>query len=208
MYSCADCSVFACRSGNFEKLPLNCPMRDRENLDAIVNEYKKEEVRDFHRVAAIVEKVGYCKWPRVRETMEFAARMGYKRLGVAFCVGFKKEAKILVQLLRQNGFEAVSVACKCGGYDKSTIGLSEEDKLRGGYESMCNPIAQAELMNQSETDLNIILGLCVGHDSLFCRYSKAMVTTLVAKDRALGHNPAAALYLSEGYLKGRVNLEK
>ena len=208
MFSCADCAVFACRSGDFDKLPLNCPMRERENLDAIVREYKKEEIGEFHRVAAIVEKEGYCKWPRVRETMEFARRMGYKKLGVAFCVGFKNEAKILAKLLRQNGFEVVSVACKCGGYDKNTVGVTDEDKIRGGFEAMCNPVTQAELMNQSETEFNIALGLCVGHDSLFYRYSNAMVTTLVAKDRAMGHNPAAALYLAEGYCKDRVNLEK
>lgn len=208
MFSCADCGVFACRSGDFGKMPLNCPMRDRENLDGILEEYKKEEIRDFHRTAAIVEKTGYCKWPRVRETMEFALRMGYKRLGVAFCVGFKKEAKILAQLLRENGFEVVSVACKCGGYDKNTVGVADEDKIRGGFEPMCNPITQALLMNQSNTDFNIALGLCVGHDSLFYRYSDAMVTTLVAKDRAMGHNPAAALYLADGYCKDRVNLEK
>ena len=208
MYTCADCSVNACRSGDFDKMPLNCPMRDRENLDGIITEYQKEEIREFHRTAAIVEKAGYCKWPRVRETMEFVARMGYKRLGVAFCVGFKKEARILAQLLRQNGFEVVSVACKCGGYDKNTVGVADEDKIRGGFEPMCNPITQAELMNQSATEFNIALGLCVGHDSLFYRYSDAMVTTLVAKDRAMGHNPAAALYLADGYCKDRVNLEK
>ena len=208
MYSCADCAVYACRSGDFDKMPLNCPMREREKLDAIVCEYKKEDIGEFHRVAAIVEKEGYCKWPRVRETMEFARRMGYKKLGVAFCVGFKNEAKILAKLLRQNGFEVVSVACKCGGYDKNTVGVADGDKIRGGFEAMCNPITQAELMNQSETEFNIALGLCVGHDSLFYRYSNAMVTTLVAKDRAMGHNPAAALYLAEGYCKDRVNLEK
>lgn len=208
MFSCADCGVFACRKGDFERLPLNCPMRDRENLDNIVAEYEKEEIAAFHRTAAIVEKEGYCKWPRVRETMEFAQRMGYRRLGLAFCVGFRNEAKILAQLLRKNGFEVVSVACKCGGYDKNTVGVSDEQKIRGGFEPMCNPIAQAELMNQSAVDFNIALGLCVGHDSLFYRYSKAMVTTLVAKDRAMGHNPAAALYLADGYCKDRVNLEK
>ena len=35
---------------------------------------------------------------------------------------------------------------------------------------------------------------CVGHDSLFYRYSDAYVTTLVTKDRVTGNNPAAALY--------------
>ena len=34
----------------------------------------------------------------------------------------------------------------------------------------------------------------MGHDSLFYKHSKAPVTTLVVKDRKLGHNPVAALY--------------
>ena len=34
-------------------------------------------------------------------------------------------------------------------------------------EPMCNPIAQAQLLNRAQTQLNICLGLCVGHDSLF-----------------------------------------
>jgi len=64
---------------------------------------------------------------------------------------------------------------------------------------MCNPILQALLLNEEKTDFNIIVGLCVGHDSLFMKYSDALTTTLIAKDRVLGHNPAAALYLSESY---------
>ncbi len=65
--------------------------------------------------------------------------------------------------------------------------------------NMCNPILQAQLLNKEKTDLNILIGLCVGHDSLFIKYSEAIVTTLIAKDRVLGHNPAAALYLSDTY---------
>ena len=66
---------------------------------------------------------------------------------------------------------------------------------------MCNPILQARLLNQAKTDLNVVIGLCVGHDSLFYRYSDAYVTTLVTKDRVTGHNPAAALYTSNSYYK-------
>lgn len=47
--------------------------------------------------------------------------------------------------------------------------------------------------------MNIVMGLCVGHDSLFYKYSDAIVTTLVTKDRVTGHNPAAALYTSNSY---------
>ena len=62
---------------------------------------------------------------------------------------------------------------------------------------MCNPVMQAKILNKEKTDMNIVMGLCVGHDSLFYKYSEALVTTLVAKDRVMGHNPAAALYTSE-----------
>ena len=58
---------------------------------------------------------------------------------------------------------------------------------------------QAKILNKEKTDMNIVMGLCVGHDSLFYKYSEALVTTLVAKDRVMGHNPAAALYTSESY---------
>jgi uncharacterized metal-binding protein len=59
---------------------------------------------------------------------------------------------------------------------------------------MCAPLCQADILNQAGTDLNVMIGLCVGHDALFARHSAAPVTTLVVKDRVLGHNPAAALY--------------
>jgi len=59
---------------------------------------------------------------------------------------------------------------------------------------MCSPLGQADLLNEAGTDFNIVMGLCVGHDALFCKHSKAPVTTLIAKDRVLAHNPAGALY--------------
>lgn len=43
----------------------------------------------------------------------------------------------------------------------------------------------------------LMMGLCLGHDILFLRYAEAETTPLVVKDRALGHNPAAALYFSQ-----------
>ena len=71
---------------------------------------------------------------------------------------------------------------------------------------MCNPILQARLLNQAGTDLNVVIGLCVGHDSLFYRYSDAYVTTLVTKDRVTGNNPATALYTAESYYKKKFGL--
>ena len=88
---------------------------------------------------------------------------------------------------------------------KETVGITEEQKVRPGtYEVMCNPVAQAMLLNEQKTELNVVIGLCVGHDSLFYQYSDALCTTLVTKDRALAHNPAGALYCADSYFKNRV----
>jgi uncharacterized metal-binding protein len=55
------------------------------------------------------------------------------------------------------------------------------------------------VVNDTKCDFNVLLGLCVGHDSLFLKYAKAPSTVLAVKDRVMGHNPLAAVYLSEGY---------
>lgn len=60
---------------------------------------------------------------------------------------------------------------------------------------------QARILNDAGCDLNVIVGLCVGHDTLFMRHAEAPVTYLVVKDRVLAHNPAAALYTKGSYYK-------
>ena len=208
MYSCAQCAIEACRWGNLDKMPKNCPMRDPEFFQQVVTEYFKPENHDFFLTSTAVEFLGYCRWPRLREVAEFSKRMGYTRLGLAFCVGLHKEASIVDRVLRKQGFEVVSVACKTGNIPKVDIGYSLDMLLRPGTrEAMCNPIAQAKLLNQQQTQFNICLGLCVGHDSLFYKYSDAPVTTLVAKDRVTGHNPAAAIYCADSYFKTRLTTE-
>ena len=66
---------------------------------------------------------------------------------------------------------------------------------------MCNPIAQALILNEAQTEFNVVLGLCVGHDSLFLKYAEAPCTMLAVKDRLLGHNPLAAIYTIESYYR-------
>lgn len=202
MYTCADCTIRACELENQEKLPKNCPIRNQEAVEASFEVYKKEEFHKFYLVSAEVEAAGYTKWPRLKETIEFAKRMGYRKLGLAFCAGLAEEANVVAKLLRSHGFEVVSVICKAGSIPKERVGIPDEMKVEPGtYEPMCNPVGQAMLLNEQKTEFNIALGLCVGHDSLFCRHSNALATTLVAKDRALGHNPCAAIYTSGSYMK-------
>ena len=205
MYTCAHCGVTKCRTGDKENLPKNCPTNEPETMAASVQRYRDDRVEEFFQAAAAVEAEGYGVWPRLREVGEFCRKMRYKKVGVAFCVGLKKEAAAVAEVLRAFGLEVESIACKTGGVDKSELGIPQEAYVRpGGFEAMCNPIAQAEIFNQAKTDFNVVVGLCVGHDSLFFKYSDAPVTTLIAKDRALAHNPAGAVYCIDGYMKKRV----
>lgn len=128
--------------------------------------------------------------------------MGYRKIGIATCVGLLEETNRLSQILEAQGFEPQSVCCKMGSIDKLELGLAENDKVRPGtFEPACNPVAQARLLNRAETDMNVIVGLCVGHDMLFAKYSQAPVTTLVVKDRVTGHNPVSVLYGQNFYYK-------
>ena len=144
----------------------------------------------------------YAIKPRVQETIEFAHKMGYQRLGLAFCAGLQHEARILAEILREQGFELASVVCSVGRTPKEFLGLKDEQKINPGeFEAMCSPIIQAKILNAANTEFNIIFGLCVGHDSLVMRYSDALCTVLVAKDRVTGHNPLAAIYLHDSYYR-------
>ncbi|HBF42414.1 MAG TPA: metal-binding protein, partial [Desulfobacteraceae bacterium] len=145
---------------------------------------------------------------RIQETIEFANKLGFKRLGIAFCGGLRNEAGILSDILDDQGFEVASVICMVGRTPKEFLGIREDQKVSvGEFESMCSPITQAKVLNEVNTDFNIVFGLCVGHDSLFMRYSNALCTVLVTKDRVTGHNPLAALNLHSSYYR-RLKKEK
>jgi len=196
MNNCANCGIFACRQGQPEKAPEYCPMHDHQDLyEKTIAEYLKTEVNNIARHAAIVEAVGYRRWTRLEEIIEFAWRANFQKLGLAFCVGLRKEARQVSRILAEAGFRVESVACKTGAKSKELLGVKDEQKVRPGqFEAMCNPIAQAKILNEAKTDLNILLGLCVGHDTLFIRYSEAPITVLATKDRVLAHNPLGAIY--------------
>lgn len=180
-------------------------------VEDAVAEYAKEDIRNFAYQAALQEAecyidreaVPHYKYPikpRVQEIIEFARKMKYSKLGVAFCGGLHREALIFCKILEDHSFTVVSVMCKVGGIDKSVIGIDDNERVQiGCHESMCNPISQAKILNEANTELNILVGLCVGHDSLFMRYSDAMVTVFAVKDRVLGHNPLAAIYNYDSY---------
>lgn len=205
MYTCADCDILACSHRAPENMPKNCPMRHHDMRAMVLPEYEKEENHEFYVKCSAIEAEGYGQWPRLRETIEFCKRMQYQTIGIAFCRGLRREARVVARLFRSHGFTVVSVICKNGGISKEEAGILEEQKVHPGeFEAMCNPIGQARLLNEQQTEFNIAIGLCVGHDSLFYRNSAAPVTTLVAKDRVLAHNPCGAIYCADGYYKSKL----
>jgi uncharacterized metal-binding protein len=126
--------------------------------------------------------------------------MGYRKIGIANCISFVDHAYVLSGILESHGFAVVSVACKNGGIPKEELGIDDDEKIRPGqFEAMCNPVAQAEMLNEHGCEFNVVMGLCIGHDSLFFKYAQGPSTVLVAKDRVLGHNPIAALQLADSY---------
>jgi len=208
--TCHLCGTQACgQEEGAAEHPDFCPMPGHEELLREVHElYMQDEAtRTFAAAAARTEAGGYCRDTRVEEIMHFARRIGVSHLGIACCVGLKREARLAIEIFEAGGLQVSCVICKAGRVPKEDIGLSDDEKIRPGqFETLCNPIAQARLLAAAGTGLNVVVGLCVGHDSLFFQHSQAPVTVLVAKDRVTGHNPAAALYTSHSYyrkLKGR-----
>ena len=196
--SCIDCMVKNCNHEDktFPDFCLTTNM-DEEVLKNAMDCYREEENKKVLVSAAEVESDYYCPQTRVEEIMSFAEKIGAKKIGIATCVGLLKEARTLAAIFRNRGFEVYGAACKVGVQKKVSVGVPE--RCTGIGENMCNPILQAKLLNEAKTDLNVVVGLCVGHDSLFYKYSEALTTTAVTKDRVLGHNPVAALYTADGY---------
>ena len=201
---CAYCpsTVRACRVGEGEERgPGFCPSKIEPEAILEADAYRRDPFLErVAKVSAVVESEGYCKWTRVEEICQFARKMGFRRVGIATCISFVDLARVFSAILESHGLEVASVACKNGGVPKEEIGLKDEQKIRPGtYEAICNPLSQAELLNRAGCKLNVIVGLCVGHDSLFIRHSQGLVTTLVTKDRVLAHNPVGALQLADTY---------
>jgi uncharacterized metal-binding protein len=200
--------------------PTWCPTKkESESLEEALEKYDDPELKEFARLASVQEGSCYTfrdakpfvmipTKSRLEELIEFSQRMGYKKLGMAFCGGLTYEASILSEILEKHGFEVVAVSCKVGGIPKERIGVRDEEKIQiGEFEPMCNPITQAKILNKAKTDFNVMLGLCIGHDSLFLKYIEGLTTVFAVKDRVTGHNPIAVLYTARSYYQRLMKME-
>ena len=201
--SCSECSI------------RNCYRRDRKYPDfCLSSQYHDavEKTRELYtsdsvdgrlaRAAAEIEGEYYGRLTRLEETIRFAKKLNVTKLGIASCIGLLDEASLYAKIVRTAGIETKTVICKVGAIDKTEIGLPDDLKVCPGCnESCCNPALQAQVLNEWGSQLNVMVGLCVGHDAIFARHSEAPAVTFIVKDRVLGHNPAAALYTAKFYYK-------
>lgn len=196
MLFCDKCGKNACTKMDLDNIPKRCcPSGDCEMTEECVKMYSEGEDHLIAYASAMTETCNGGRNTRVEEIIAFAKRANYHKIGLAFCMCLLEEARIFAKIMRDNGFEVHSIICKNGGISKDVLDIDylKEHSIRSEY-AMCNPIGQAMKLNDEKVQLNIILGLCVGHDTLFIKYAEAPVTYLAVKDRCTGHNPLSPIY--------------
>ena len=200
MSNCAYCQAKGCYKDDFSNVPSDCPsiLTSHEEILAGYSEEEKKAIP----LVALVYAEGARMTNRIEETMDYAYKMGYKKIGVAFCSGLAKEGEALCKVLKSNGFFTQSICCKYGGVHKSEYGISADQQVNPSAEQeiCCNPAGQAQVLDAAGVDFVIMLGLCVGHDTIFIKHLKAPMTVIGVKDRLLIHNPVAALQSADKYM--------
>ena len=196
--SCSECSARNCYRKD-KTFPAFCLTEQYPDALERTRKFYASNTTDgrLARAAAEIEGEYYGRLTRLEETIRFA-----KKLGIASCIGLLDEASLYAKIVRTAGIETKTVICKVGAVDKTQLGIPDGLKVCPGCnEACCNPALQAQILNEWGSQLNVLVGLCVGHDAIFTRHSKAPATTFIVKDRVLGHNPAAALYTAKFYYK-------
>jgi uncharacterized metal-binding protein len=191
-FGCLHCATAGSSKGDVSRMPTTCPTRTHAALATDVAGYRSGERVALMRAA---DATPFTEDRRLRNRVEELARYaklrGMKRVGVAFCVSLLQESQRLARMLQAEGLEAELVCCRVGAVDASAIGLPRSHPDR--FAAICNPVAQARLLNDRRVDLVAQVGLCVGHDLVLQEECEAPVTTLVVKDRALDHHTVRAL---------------
>lgn len=165
--SCMNCSVAACEYPERQK-PGFC------SQDCATDTLHDEALRLYalpenHAIMQAAVKVteDTANSTRVQDTIKFARLIGAERIGIATCTIMLRETRILARLLSEAGFHVEAIGCKVDSNRRTDLDLEPLESGEGPV--LCNPIMQALLLNEAKTDLNVLMGLCVGHDALFCK---------------------------------------
>jgi uncharacterized metal-binding protein len=200
-YACISCAKTSCYRGDLEGMPKTCPTRTEAEIAKDATPYREGDRAQQMRVADEMPfAADGSQRNRVQELAAFARARSMRRVGIAFCVTLIKEAQELARQLRAEGLETELVCCRVGAIDYDEIGLPKAHPER--FAAICNPVAQARLLNRSQVDLVAQMGLCIGHDLILQEECTAPVTTLVVKDRVLDHHPVLALRRRQAVASG------
>jgi len=180
--NCLKCNVKSCRSAQ------SCGLEsfDRNQLKDRYLQTQNQSV--VQAAAELVDNGRAGELSRMEELLEFMKTMDYKKPGLAYCYGMEKQAESLMKWYAEKGVKLTGISCTAGAHSQNELNI--ESSISG---VSCNPLSQAEQMNQQDCDLAILFGLCMGHDILFTRYFQGDVSTLVVKDRKYDHVPLKAL---------------
>ena len=107
--------------------------------------------------------MSYGVWTRLEEIIEFAWRAQFNRLGLAFRMGLSKEEARLEMILRNFGVWGGSRLCTRRVAVRRNSWESRMNRRSARGSSRSSAILSAVKV---KTDLNIVIGLCVGHDTL------------------------------------------
>jgi len=152
-------------------------MNKNYSKEYMISLYENDDKKNMENI----QSMNNAARSRVNEIIKYAKISGFKKIGIAHCISFTRQTARLVEILEKE-FKVVTVDCKVGRVPKSEL-------CGEGWGAACNPIVQAEVLNDAQTDMNIVMGLCVGHDMLFTKYSKAPSTTLLIKDEVYNNEP-------------------
>ena len=154
--------------------------------DLLIELYKDENYQNLYLQADKLVAGGRVgSLSRAEEIVEFARNMGYGHLALAYCFGIEALAGRFRDFLRQNDFEVSSFRCTINGIRENEILPQLPSSVN------CNPLGQAEAINESTADFVIEMGLCLGHDVILHQRLKKPFTVFLVKDRVFGHNPGA-----------------
>ena len=174
---CHVCKRMECRSGYPDGIPSYCvSIKYSDIIERTKTEYSTPDAIDIYKASVKVVMDGFGKWPRIQESIEFAKELNLRKIGFASCVALDNELASISELFIGAGFQIISTACQIGRVTPEARGVAE---VKASHGATCNPIAQAEILNSEGTELNFILGLCLGHDILFTQHSEAPVSTLI-----------------------------
>lgn len=179
---CTNCQPKTCRVSG------SCGIEKFNSTEVIEDYLEPKNQIILLAAASLVDNGKAGTLSRLQETILFIKRMDYKKVGLAYCYGMEKGAKLMKEKFKAEGIRLRTVSCTVGGINQDKINASScTEKVS------CNPLGQARELNDEKVDFVIIMGICLGHDILLQRNLKSDFTTFVVKDRVFNNAPLKAI---------------